>query len=164
MAKALYDLTEELSDIELMMDIFQTEELVTVLSSPTISMEKKWKICDELAEKTGLNKLCKNFLKMMCKVGEIDEIQSILTAYVELWDEAHHVIRPDVIVDADPDQSRMDEINKILTDKYPNQEIKMNLRIDPGIMGGYIIRVNNMELDRSYDGYLKQLENKLIRR
>jgi F-type H+-transporting ATPase subunit delta len=69
-----------------------------------------------------------------------------------------------VIVDREPDQKLLDEIEKIIKEQYPEKEIQMNLTVDPEIMGGYIIRVNNQEWDRSYDGYLKQLENKLSRR
>ena len=81
MAKALYDLTDQISDWELLEEIFSSQELIDVLSSPTISLDKKWNICDNLAEKTGMNKLCNNFVKMMCKIGEIDEISDILLAY-----------------------------------------------------------------------------------
>jgi F-type H+-transporting ATPase subunit delta len=164
MAKALYDLTDQISDWKLLDEIFSSKELIDVLSSPTISMDKKWNICDNLADKTGMNKLCNNFVKMMCKIGEIDEMQDILLAYRDRWDREHHVIRPEVIVDREPDQKLLDEIEKIIKEQYPEQEIQMNLTVDPEIMGGYIIRVNNQEWDRSYDGYLKQLENKLSRR
>ncbi|MBQ1901005.1 MAG: ATP synthase F1 subunit delta [Lachnospiraceae bacterium] len=164
MAKALYDLTDQISDWELLEEIFSSQELIDVLSSPTISLDKKWNICDNLAEKTGMNKLCNNFVKMMCKIGEIDEISDILLAYRNRWDREHHVVRPEVIVDKDPSAERMDEIQKLLREQYPDSEIQMNLRVDPEIMGGYVIRVDHHELDRSYEGYLKQLENKLSRR
>ena len=111
-----------------------------------------------------MNKLCNNFVKMMCKIGEIDEISDILLAYRNRWDREHHVVRPEVIVDKDPSAERMDEIQKLLREQYPDSEIQMNLRVDPEIMGGYVIRVDHHELDRSYEGYLKQLENKLSRR
>ena len=164
MAKALYDLTDQISDWELLDEFFSSQELIDVLSSPTISLDKKWNICDNLAEKTGMNKLCNNFVKMMCKIGEIDEISDILLAYRNRWDREHHVVRPEVIVDKDPSAERMDEIQKLLREQYPDSEIQMNLRVDPEIMGGYVIRVDHHELDRSYEGYLKQLENKLSRR
>ena len=164
MAKALYDLTDQISDWELLEEIFSSQELIDVLSSPTISLDKKWNICDNLAEKTGMNKLCNNFVKMMCKIGEIDEISDILLAYRNRWDREHHVVRPEVIVDKDPSAERMDEIQKLLREQYPDSEIQMNLRVDPEIMGGSVIRVDHHELDRSYEGYLKQLENKLSRR
>ena len=92
MAKALYDLTDQISDWELLEEIFSSQELIDVLSSPTISLDKKWNICDNLAEKTGMNKLCNNFVKMMCKIGEIDEISDILLAYRNRWDREHHVV------------------------------------------------------------------------
>ena len=101
---------------------------------------------------------------MMCKVDEICEIQDILQAYFNLWDEKHQVIRPEVIVDKEPNQDLMDEIQNIITKKYPGKEIHMNVTVDPELMGGYVIRVGQEEWDRSYEGYLKQLEMKLSRR
>ena len=54
-----------------------------------------------------------------------------------------------------------EEVQKELEKKYPNNKIILTESIDKALLGGYIIKVNDIITDRSSLGMLIQLEKNL---
>lgn len=63
-----------------------------------------------------------------------------------------------------PEEEQLREIKQTLMKKYRKNDIRLRLIEDPGLIGGFIIRVGDVETDWSLKGRLKQLEQKIMRR
>lgn len=51
---------------------------------------------------------------------------------------------------------------KILIRKYFNTEVELNLKVDPQIIGGFILQVEDQQIDTSIAMQLKKLKNELL--
>ena len=97
----------------------------------------------------------------MCRNGNIKYIKDIFKAYYELWDKKEGIIRAEAVFAKKPSENRKEEIQKELEKKYPNNKIILTESIDKALLGGYIIKVNDIITDRSSLGMLIQLEKNL---
>ena len=54
--------------------------LLETLTNPVVSEEAKEVVLDKIARQSGMPELLENFMKMMCRIGEIGQITDIFTA------------------------------------------------------------------------------------
>ena len=59
-----------------------------------------------------------------------------------------------------PAQETLDRIKKLVTDRTSRQ-IEFVEKVDPAIIGGFVLRVNSMQLDYSVGGELKKIAKQL---
>ena len=72
-AKVLYRLNISRSDVEEAHKIFtKAPFLLETLTNPVVSEEAKEVVLDKIARQSGMTELLENFMKMMCRIGEIN--------------------------------------------------------------------------------------------
>ena len=142
-AKVLYRLNISRSDVEEAHKIFtKAPFLLETLTNPVVSEEAKEVVLDKIARQSGMPELLENFMKMMCRIGEIGQITDIFNCYYEYWDKMNHILHAKVI--------------------YADDKAKEET--DASLLGGYVVRVGYEEYDHSYEGKLRRLERKLTGR
>lgn len=164
-AIVLYRLAIERQDVEDAQKIyFMTPKFQEILENPTIPLNKKYEIIEQVYKIGKTKKLMIDFIKMMCKLGYAGQMKDIFEAYYKYWDEKNHILRAKLISAAPATNEEVEDAYKLLQSKYPNDKISMTQSVDETLLGGYIIKILNEEYDRSYEGRIRQLERKLIRR
>ena len=144
-AKVLYRLNISRSDVEETHKIFtKAPFLLETLTNPVVSEEAKEVVLDKIARQSGMPELLENFMKMMCRIGEIGQITDIFNCYYEYWDKINHILHAKVI--------------------YPDEKVVLSEETDASLLGGYVVRVGYEEYDHSYEGKLRRLERKLTGR
>lgn len=133
-------------------------ELLEVLQSPVIASEKKHAVIDAVYSRYDCPKKLINFIKVMCDHNELCEMEDIYTAYYDYWDEKNNIKRVSCIFSNESDCDEMDEIQDFLREKYAGWKLVFQIRIDPEILGGVIIRVGYEEYDWSFENRIRQLE------
>jgi len=97
-AKVLYRLNVLRSDVEQAHKIFKKAPfLLETLTNPVVSEEAKEAVLDKIVRQSGLTDLLGNFMKMMCRIGEIGQITDIFNCYYKYWDERNHILHAEVI-------------------------------------------------------------------
>ena len=144
-AKVLYRLNISRSDVEEAHKIFtKAPFLLETLTNPVVSEEAKEVVIDKIARQSGMPELLENFMKMMCRIGEIGQITDIFNCYYEYWDKMNHILHAKSI--------------------YPDEKVVLSEETDASLLGGYVVRVGYEEYDHSYEGKLRRLERKLTGR
>ena len=144
-AKVLYRLNISRSDVEEAHKIFtKAPFLLETLTNPVVSEEAKEVVLDKIARQSGMPELLENFMKMMCRIGEIGQITDIFNCYYEYWDKMNHILHAKVI--------------------YADDKVVLSEETDASLLGGYVVRVGYEEYDHSYEGKLRRLERKLTGR
>lgn len=100
----------------------------------------------------GIRLLIKNHREMY--------IRSICLMYQRLYRKAYHIGRMEIIKASQLDDGTVDRIKKLVTDKTSNT-MEFVERIDPSIIGGFILRVNSRQLDLSLSRGLREFKIKL---
>ena len=97
-AKVLYRLNVLRSDVEQAHKIFKKVPfLLETLTNPVVSEEVKEAVLDKIVRQCELPDLLGNFMKMMCRIGEIGQITDIFNCYYKYWDERNHILHAEVI-------------------------------------------------------------------
>ena len=164
-AKVLYQLSVERQDVEKAQQLFfMTPKLQETLEDPTIPLAKKYDIIEKVFGLEETPEKITDFVKMMCKLGNIGQMHDIFESFYRYWDEKNHILRAELISAQTATEEEANEAEKLLQSKYPNEKIYLTRKVDESLLGGYVIRTLHKEYDRSYEGRLRQLERKLTRR
>ena len=164
-ARVLYRLSVSREDVEKAEALFSvTPQLQKVLTSPVIPAAKKYEIIDQVFALETTPDVLVRFMKTMCRIGEMDELQDIFRCYYRYWDEMHQVVRADLVYAQAPNEEDEAAAKAILDERYPGCDIKLTQSVDESLIGGYLVKVGYKEYDHSYEGRLRQLQRKLTGR
>lgn len=90
-------------------------------------------------------------------------VRTICLMYQKLYREANHILRVEILTAIKLD---VEELNKIhaLIKHHTTDKIEFVHRVDPSIIGGFILKVNSQQLDASVQKELKVLRLNLLKR
>lgn len=141
-------------------DIFlKSPELKQALKSPVVSRETKRRIIDRVFPRE-----IRSFIKVLSDRQEISLWTEIFLTWQSLDFEQKGILMAEFIYAKDPGEERIQGIRDFLCKKYKKKDVRLHMVRDSGLIGGFIIRVGDVETDYSLAGRLKQLELKLVRR
>lgn len=135
----------------------ETVQLSKALASPVISLAEKLRIIDRIFPAP-----MRSFLKEVCRNGCMDSIEEILTAYHEYSCEKQGILRAQLRCVTGPSPEQLSRMGLYLCRKFNKNDVEWTVTADPSLIGGFVIRVKDVELDHSFKGRLEQLQQKLM--
>ena len=164
-AKGLYRLSFDRSEVEEAEKIyFLTPALQNTMENPIIPYEKKADILERVFSKEDVPEKLIRFFQVMCKHNESGEMKEIFKEYYRYRDGMENIVRAEYICTTSSTKEEEDEAKKILAEKYSGSTIDWKKKTDDTLLGGYVLKVGNVEYDKSYKGRLKQLEDRITGR
>ena len=163
-AKSLIDLAGEqklVEDVKDDMEFFRrtlkaNPELTAVLANPIISHLKKIKILDQVFL-DKVKPLTIAFFKLMINKGRGEVLYFTAKEYVHLYDSLNNIIEATVIsaveLSADNKQQMIADI-----EKATGSAIKLKAKVDPSLIGGFVLTVGDRQVDTSILADLKQMK------
>ena len=138
-------------------DIFKdVPEIVPDLTSPAVTLEKKYKIIDSIFPEAA-----RTVLKVMCEQGEIglfpevvDELTGNRAAYREPLEAVLSYVKA-------PSDEQLEGIKEFLVKKYKRNDIILIMQEDETLGSGFVVKVGNEEFDWSVRGRVEQLREKI---
>ena len=134
-------------------------ELKHALSSPVIKKSAKHRIIDRI-----FNEKIRVFLKVLVDRRDMDLVDPIFEAWHSFICEKEGILMASLSYVTEPDEEQLKEIKAMLCKKYDKKDVQFRLIEDKSLIGGFILRVGDIETDWSLKGRLKQLEEKIMRR
>lgn len=160
-AIVLYRLSVDRESVEKASKLyFETPKLQEVLCAPTVPLNRKFAVIDKVFALDNTPKVLVDYIKMMCRLGECESMSEIFDAYYKYWDKQNKVLRAELISSSSEDDYR-EEAESFLKQRQPGYKIELTETVDESLLGGYVIRANHKEYDRSFEGRFRQLERKL---
>ncbi|WP_428328491.1 ATP synthase F1 subunit delta [Mucilaginibacter sp.] len=169
-AKALIDLAAEQNlvevikgDMELFLQTLKTSpQLKAVLANPIVSHSKKVKILDEIFE-GKVNKASIAFFKLMVNKSRGEVLYTTAIEYVNLYDIKNHIVHASVV-----SASALSAANKdtMIADIQAavGGTVKLNAKVDPSLIGGFVLTVGDREIDTSIASDLKKLKKEFAQK
>lgn len=139
--------------------LFNNKDLSDALKNPVIKMQEKAAIIDKLFDKE-----ISNFIKVLCENNAISLYAEIVDAYDELVLNRNNMIKAKLSYAMKPDEAELDQIKKMICDKYKKTGVFLELEEDASLIGGFVLYVTDMEYDKSIKGTLSEMQKTLIRR
>ncbi len=169
-AKSLIDLAKEQDSVEAIntdMDLFYrtmraNPELKAVLANPIVSHFKKIKILEEIFA-GKVSKTSISFFNLMVNKSRGEVLYATSQEYVNLYDEMNQIIKA-TVVSASP----LSKANKeaLIADlkKATGCTIKLEEKVDPSLIGGFVLTVGDRQIDTSIASDLKKLRKEFAQK
>lgn len=163
-AQGLLSFTEETGQtqavagdmVNLVKLIGESKDLQSFLATPILDEKKKSSVSKELFK--SYSQISQNIILLVIKHGREKELQNIAQGFVDLVDEMSGVQRVTLTV-ASPLSDPIK--NQILGASHLVQKDKksdVKTIVDPRILGGYILRVGDQQIDASVKNKLAKLQ------
>ncbi|GGE28431.1 ATP synthase subunit delta [Pullulanibacillus camelliae] len=139
--------------------VTDNEDLRKMLYIPRISRENKKQVMEEIF-KDEVNNEVLNLLKVLIDQRRESILNDLQTAYVDIANEYRGIV--DVFVtSASPLDT--EEENKLIQTfgKLYDKKLRLQVNIDPEVIGGVLVRIGNRLYDGTLSGKLKRFRQEL---
>ena len=136
-----------------------SEELRSALLSTGVSDEEKERIADRAFSPAG--SAC---IKKLMRDGALAELPAIVKEYERLKLKQTGTVVCQLYCTQRPSQELTKEFREVIREKLGCQEVILDIRIDPSLIGGYVLHVDGKIYDKSVKNALKSLQGDLARR
>ena len=168
-AKALYKLAKEHGKAGQLYEEMKTvarsfadnPALQRTLSNPYIPAADKQKLMQEAAG-SKCDDDFKSFIKLIIEHNREEYAQRMVLAYCDLYREENNISRVRILTAKALPENRMDRIREMVKTSFPNRTFEFSEDVDPTLIGGFQVYVDNVKMDASINNELQQLRNNLI--
>jgi F-type H+-transporting ATPase subunit delta len=164
-AAALFDLADERRILdetaanlrELSAMLRSSAELFRLIRSPILSREEQGKAIAALAERAGFAPVVRDFLAVVARNRRLIAIPAMIEAYLEKLADRRGEITAEVAAAQPLSTTQLDLLREHLRRKVGRQ-VAIDVRIDPGLIGGMIVRLGSRMIDASVRSKLQRLQ------
>jgi len=128
--------------------IEQNKDLRNLISNPLINNLKKSVILEKICIKLKTEKTFLGFVLTLTKHSKVILINKVFEKFNQLIDQKNGLTEVYVTTSRKLDSDNEKEIKKVISEKI-KLKIKLKKIVDPGIIGGIIIRINSLMIDNS---------------
>ncbi|NGM66327.1 F0F1 ATP synthase subunit delta [Sphingobacterium sp. SGR-19] len=163
-AKSLLDLAQEQGqldavkgDIDGVISVLKSNsELLAILKNPIIKGDKKRNILAAIFE-GKINSVILSFFYILVNKGRAGILLDIAQEFVREYNETKGIVKASVTSATALSEPNLTELQKIIADEIKADVILKNM-VDPSLIGGFVVRVGDRQMDASIAGKLSKLE------
>lgn len=151
------------ADVALVTETLEgSRELRMALTSPVVSQDKKQAVLQSLFG-DRVSDLSRRFLRLLIEKDRDEQIPDIFDAYRQLRDERTGTIEA-AIRTAKPLSPDEAERLKAALEARAARTVRMQIEVDPSLIGGLVVRLGDVVYDRSVKHQLDSLRGQLAQR
>ncbi len=167
-ARALFDgaveagaLEQVHSDLNEVKDLFvDVPALQDYLTNPAIPVHEKLGFIEEqFAGK--ISDWVTNLLKLMTEANRVEAFGALTEQFQALVNQRDNVATAEVVTAIALDKTLEKKLQKTLETRYGYSRVEIEKRIDPEILGGVIVRIQDQVIDGSFAGRLNELHKQV---
>lgn len=167
-AKAFFSLAKQKnlldklkSDIELVFSVCENSaDFILLLESPIVKTSKKIELLSSIFS-GKVNNLTLDFLKLIAENKREIHIPGICRNFLALTRKDQNIKTALVTTASEIDVKTIKRI-ELLMEKELNAKIELSTRINPNIIGGMVLRVEDRQYDASVATQLKKIKQTLL--
>ncbi len=167
-AQALLDLSEEQKvtdkineDMTYLHNVcVESKDFTNLLSSPIVDAKKKSDVFKALFE-TKMDKMSFGFLDLIVKNQREGLIAEIAEGFVKLYRKNKNILDVAVTSAVPLNEKTRAAIIAKINDKF-NGTIELTEKVDPELIGGFVVRMDDQQIDASIASQLSNLKNILL--
>ena len=167
-AKAFFSLAKEKkmldtlkTDIQKVFDVCtQSSDFINLLESPVVKTSKKAELITTIF-KSEINTLTLNFLLLITNNKRESYIPGICRNFLELTRKDKNIKSAVIVTASEIDINTINKI-KALLEKELNATVVLTCNVEPDIIGGLILRVDDKQYDSSVATQLKKIKQQLL--
>jgi F-type H+-transporting ATPase subunit delta len=150
---------EQLRSFAALLD--EEPESKKLLENPAIAGARREAWLTEIGNALGFDRIIGNFVRILVERRRLDLLDQIIAAYERLLDQRMDVVRA-LVTAAQPldNNQRRDLTSKL--EMVTGKRVRMEMRVDPSLIGGVVARVNGTIYDGSVRQQLHAFKRRLV--
>lgn len=169
-AKALIDLAQEKNLLEVIkgdLSLFSTvtkenRDFTLMLNSPLISGEKKLSILNSIFS-GKVNELTTNFFGLITEKGREADLSGIVSSYMAQYNAIEGITKASIKTAISLDASSRKTIEDLVAKATGNSKVIIEEQLDTDLIGGYVLSVEDKQLDASVKTMLQKAKNQFTK-
>jgi F-type H+-transporting ATPase subunit delta len=167
-AKALMSLSLEKGNLDTIYSdmilikktIVENKELRNVLQSPIVKMDSKQSILKAIF--TGkVDAMTEGFIDLVAEKGREGKLLLISTAFIDAYKEHKNIAKVEVTSAVALDEGQKKKIIEMIATQGISN-VDMEEKIDPALIGGFIVRFGDQQIDASIVRKFNNLKQELV--
>ena len=130
-----------------------------VLADPIVAREEKVKLL-EMAVGEPMHDTLKQFIAFVADQKREDKMFLIAMKYMEMYRAKHNILSTQVTTATQLPEETYDKIKAFVKQTF-DADAELDVHLDPSLIGGFILDIENTRMDASVAGQLNALKNKL---
>ncbi|MBB4019092.1 F-type H+-transporting ATPase subunit delta [Chelatococcus caeni] len=155
-ASALFDLAKEAGSLDAVESdlkrfnalVAESPDLARLVTSPAFGAEEQERGVAAVLAKAGIGGLAANFIRLVASKRRLFAVRDMVRAYSALVAREKGIVHAEVTLAEAPSQKALDEI-KAAVKAVAGGEIALDVKIDPAILGGLIVKLGSRMVDAS---------------
>ena len=164
-AAAVFDLAKESKQLDEVARDFkqlgalldESADLRRLVQSPVISADDQAKALKVFLAKAGSSPLTANFLQLITRNRRLFALRDMMRSYVTLLARERGEVTADVATAHPLTEAQLTQLKDVLRINI-GKDVQMNTRVDPGLLGGLIVKVGSKMIDSSLRTKLNKLK------
>lgn len=156
-ASALFELADEVGSIdEISADLGRfealvegSEDLARLVRTPVFTAEQQLGAITAILEKADIKGYAGNFIRLVASQRRLFLILKIIRAYRELVAQNKGIVQAEITLAEEPSPKVMETVREALKGAAAGGEIALDVKIDPAIIGGIIVKIGSRMVDAS---------------
>ena len=145
-ANALDDVRADLDRFERL--LAESPDLTRLVRSPVFSHEDQLRALTAVLERAGIGGLTARFLKVVTSNRRLFAVRDMIRAYRALVARHNGEITAHVTLAEAPNDARIADIKAALK-SVTGKDVDLDVKIDPAIIGGLVVKVGSRMVDSS---------------
>ncbi len=133
-----------------------TKELQEVFSSPLVKKKQKHRLIERIFDPS-----MHSFLKVLSNHCSMNLLPQITKVYQEIYWKKNEVVGATLSYVTEPSQEQLEQFVSYLKNRFHAKKVHIKKKQDPMLVGGFILKVGDLEMDWSMRGRFKRLEQKI---
>jgi len=150
-------------------ELAKVQELITTvptfkatLFNVSFSVHSRRDVLQNILERIGVSKEVRNFFSLLVERDRLQQLPIIMQRFQEIIDEVEGRVRVCIYSTIPLDHGQVGELTESLQEALEKQVIVEN-KIDKEMIGGTIIKVNNILIDNSIRTHFARLAETLMK-
>jgi F-type H+-transporting ATPase subunit delta len=135
--------------------------LQRILDNPSVAIQVKTGIMTTIAERTQPASLLRNFLLLLVHKGRLQQLEAICMHYERMASDELRRVVAQVTTAIEMDAPQRQAVTQKIT-AATHKEVQLETHVDPALIGGLVVRVNNVIVDGSVRGQLARMRKAMI--
>ncbi len=136
---------------------FNTPELKSIFENPIVTKEERIKILTIAAGKT-ISKTTEDFIRFVVDKKKENVMLFISMSYQKLYRNSKNIISAELVSAQKIDDTSVSEMLSIIQKVYKEKTIQLSTHINPELIGGFVLNVENNKFDASVVGELNAIK------
>ena len=138
----------------------ESAELRNFLASPAVTREAKHGVIEKLAARLGLSKIIRNFLFVIVDNQRIQLLPEIVESFEQVLQKRQGVAEAAVASAVQLNDGQKSALVRTL-ERLSGKKIQAKYSLEPGLLGGAVVRIGDTIYDGSLRSQLNQLRTRL---